>query len=65
MLKARRARNILSAARSNERKRLWIADLERQVESNREKVRLLKQRQAMAADENRRLKSQLETSSLH
>lgn len=59
MLAARRARNRLSAARSNERKKLRVADLEWQLEIGRRQVTTLTQRQAKAQQENRLLKSQL------
>lgn len=59
MLAARKARNRLSAARSNERKKLRVADLERQLEIGRRQVATLTQHQAKVQDENRLLRSQL------
>lgn len=55
----RKQRNRLSAARSNERKRLWIAQLEKDVMLGREKVSLLSSRREEAARENRRLRALL------
>lgn len=64
MLAARTARNRLSAARSNERKKLRVADLGRQLENGRRQVATLTQRQAKAQDENRLLRSQIYLNSL-
>lgn len=55
----RKQRNRLSAARSNERKRLWIAQLEKDVMLGREKVSLLSNRREEAVRENRRLRALL------
>lgn len=55
----RKHRNRLSAARSNERKRLWVAQLEKDVLLGREKVSQLSSRQDEAVRENRRLRALL------
>lgn len=55
----RKQRNRLSAARSNERKRLWIAQLEEDVKLGREKVSQLSSRHDEAVLENKRLRDLL------
>lgn len=59
MLSARRERNRLSAARSNDRKKAWIEALEREVDDNRRKVAELSEKRHAVAEENKLLKSQL------
>lgn len=59
MLAARRQRNRLSAARSNDRKRIRIEALERDVKEVRKKVTQLLERKRKAQNENNLLKSQL------
>lgn len=59
MLALRRKRNRLSAARSNERKKRWIAALERDVEQSQRRVVELMEIQARVQEENRALHAQL------
>lgn len=59
ILADRRRRNRLSAARSNERKRVWLAQLEQDVVDGREKVKALRSRLALAKVENEELKKRV------
>lgn len=56
MLQARRKRNRLSAARSNEKKRVWMAKLEQDVRAARLHVEELTRRRDVARRENNMLK---------
>lgn len=60
----RKRRNRLSAARSNERKRLWVEQLERDVNAGRDRITQLSRRQAEMVNENRRLRASLGSNSL-
>lgn len=60
MLADRKRRNRLSAARSNERKRLWVAQLEQDVQSGRERVAELTRRRNQMHQENASLRKLVE-----
>lgn len=59
MLEARRHRNRLSAARSNEKKKLRVATLEKDVRDGRRRLAELTERQQRAIKENQYLKFQI------
>lgn len=59
LLEERRRRNRISAARSNERRSRFIAQLKRDTEDSKRKVAQLVARKAIAQSENQRLRQQL------
>lgn len=59
MLEARRRRNRISAAKSNERKRLMLEQLKRDMETQKRRATELKQWEERALVENQRLKAML------
>lgn len=64
LLEARRRRNRISAARSNEKKRAMLAQLKKDMATQKQRAEELKALQALVMAENQKLKTQLQQRSI-